>query len=89
MSWTSWKHGRRDVTDLSEAARWASLDLDHMTFSDDLRQFDLSTLPPPGAAVVPLIVDVDPELAASLEDAAHDEGVPVAEIIRRRLRGAA
>ena len=39
--------------------------------------FDVSTLPAPGSAVVPLVVNVDPDLAASLEQDSRVQGVSV------------
>jgi hypothetical protein len=77
------------VADSSDAARWADLDLDALRFDDDLSGFDVSTLPAPGSAMVPLVVDVDPDLAASLERDARVQGVSVEDLVRQRLRGAA
>jgi hypothetical protein len=77
------------VADSSDAARWAALDLDELRFDDDLSGFDVDTLPAPGSAVVPLVVEVDPDLAASLERDARVQGVSVGDLVRRRLRGAA
>lgn len=77
------------MADSSDTTRWAALDLDELHFDDDLSGFDLGTLPAPGSAVVPLVVEVDPDLAASLERDARVQGVSVGDLVRRRLRGAA
>jgi hypothetical protein len=77
------------VSDPSDAELWAALNVDTLRFDDDVSGYDLSTLPAPGSVVVPLIVDVDADLAANLQQAARVQGVSVGEIVRRRLRGAA
>ena len=61
-----------------------------LRFDANLAEFDLSTLPLPGSVdVVPLVVDVDPDLVAALERAARLQGVSVEDVVRQRLRGAA
>ena len=77
------------MADSSDTTRWAALDLDELRFDDVLSGFDLSTLPAPGSTAVPLIVEVDPDLAASLEHDARVQGMSVGDLVRRRLRGAA
>ena len=77
------------MSETGEATRWAALDLDTLSFDDTVDRFDLDTLPRPGSAGVQLIVDVDPELLASLNQEARVKGVSLEDVIRRRLRDAA